>query len=83
MSDQKEKTIFTAKEAVEEYFEGTISYWKLLQDFHAGKIPGKQMGKRILFRKEALDKWFDGETPDKPSPDPDESRPKYRKVNRF
>ncbi len=51
--------MFTAKEAVTEYFHGTISYWKLLQDFKAGKIPGSKVGaRRILFRKEVLDKWM-------------------------
>lgn len=78
----KEKTMFTAKEAVTEYFQGTISYWKLLQDFHAGKIPGAKLSaRRILFRKEALDKWFEQMETNNVSPTVYPQ--KYQKVNMF
>lgn len=77
-----EKTMFTAKEAVTEYFQGTISYMKLLRDFKAGKIPGSKIGaRRIIFRKEALDNWM--KTMENESVSPSKPRHIYEKVNRF
>lgn len=76
------KTMFTAKEAVTEYFQGTISYAKLLRDFKQGKIPGVRMSqRRILFRKEALDSWMKSMESQSVSP----SQPKtiFKKVNKF
>lgn len=56
----KQKQVFTAKEAVSEYFNNAISYSKLLADFRQGKIPGVRISsKRILFRRDALDKWME------------------------
>lgn len=72
-----EKTMFTAKEAAVEYFQGTIGYNKLLQDFKQGKIPGvKLSAKRILFRKEALDAWMKQKEDESVKP-----KPYFRKVN--
>ncbi|WP_288186096.1 hypothetical protein [uncultured Sporomusa sp.] len=76
------KTMFTAKEAVTEYFQGTISYWKLLDDFKKGKIPGSRVGsRRIIFRKEALDNWM--ESMENESMPPSKPKHIYEKVNRF
>lgn len=72
--------MFTAKEAVTEYFQGTISYTKLLQDFKQGRIPGvKLSAKRIIFRKEALDNWMKSMENESVSP----SQPKgiFKRVN--
>ncbi|WP_110952993.1 hypothetical protein [Anaerosinus massiliensis] len=80
MENNKERSMFTAKEAITDYFEGTISYQKLLQDFHAGLIPGKQVSsKRILFKREALDKWFDEGSKERPKSSPTN----FYKVNMF
>ena len=52
------KTVMTAKEASKDYFENTISYWKLLELAKAGKIPYFKVGSRILFKRESLDNWI-------------------------
>jgi len=52
------KTVMTAKEASIDYFENTISYWKLLELAKAGKIPYFKIGSRILFKRESLDNWI-------------------------
>ena len=46
------KTTLTAKEAAE--YLG-ISYWLITQLVRKKQIPCSRVGKRILFRKEALD----------------------------
>lgn len=48
----------TAKEASDQYFGGTISYWKLLKMAKTGIIPHIRVGSRFLFRKETLDEWL-------------------------
>ena len=50
--DKIHKTTLTAKEA-EEYLG--ISYWLITQLVRRKQIPCSRVGKRILFRKEALD----------------------------
>ena len=52
------KTVMTAKEASTDYFENTVSYWKLLELVKAGKIPYFKIGSRILFNRESLDNWI-------------------------
>lgn len=52
-----DRKIMSAKQAANEYFKNTISYWKLLELVKAGKIPCFKVGSRILFRREALDQW--------------------------
>ncbi len=47
-----QKTTLTAKEAAE--YLG-ISYWLITQLVRRKQIPCSRVGKRILFRKEALD----------------------------
>lgn len=53
-----DKMIMSAKQAANEYFKNTISYWKLLELVRAGKIPYFKVGSRILFRRDALDNWI-------------------------
>lgn len=53
-----DKEIMTAKEASNEYFKNTISYWKLLELVRAGKIPCFKVGNRILFKRESLNNWI-------------------------
>lgn len=53
-----DKEIMTAKEASNEYFKNTISYWKLLELVRAGKIPYFKVGNRILFKRESLNNWI-------------------------
>lgn len=50
--DKIHKTTLTAKEAAE--YLG-ISYWLITQLVRKKQIPCSRVGKRILFRKEALD----------------------------
>lgn len=50
--DKIHRTTLTAKEAAE-YLE--ISYWLITQLVRRKQIPCSRVGKRILFRKEALD----------------------------
>lgn len=53
MSNEKiQRTTLTAKEAAE--YLG-ISYWLITQLVKRKQIPCSRVGKRILFRKEALD----------------------------
>lgn len=48
----------TAKEVAKYFFNGTASYWKILQMAKAGKIPHSRLGHRVLFRRETLDGWM-------------------------
>ena len=50
--DKIHKTTLTAKEAAE--YLG-ISYWLITQLVRRKQIPCSRVGKRVLFRKEALD----------------------------
>ena len=50
--DKIHKTTLTAKEAAE--YLG-ISYWLITQLVRRKQMPCSRVGKRILFRKEALD----------------------------
>ena len=50
--ERLQRTTLTAKEAAE-YLE--ISYWLITQLVKRKQIPCSRVGKRILFRKEALD----------------------------
>ena len=51
-TEKKQSTSLTAKEAAE--YLG-ISYWLITQLVRRKQIPCSRVGKRILFRKEALD----------------------------
>ena len=51
--ERLQRTTLTAKEAAE--YLG-ISYWLITQLVKRKQIPCSRVGKRILFRKEALDK---------------------------
>lgn len=51
-----ERSTLLAKEAAE--YLG-ISYWLILELAKQKKIPHTRAGKRVIFRKESLDKWMD------------------------
>ena len=51
-AERMQRTTLTAKEAAE--YLG-ISYWLITQLVKRKQIPCSRVGKRILFRKEALD----------------------------
>ena len=51
-TEKMQRTTLTAKEAAE--YLG-ISYWLITQLVRRKQIPCSRVGKRILFRKEALD----------------------------
>lgn len=55
MSEQIKPTTIPAKSAAA--YLG-ISYWKLLEMIKAKQIPHIKVGKRYLFRVEALDRWM-------------------------
>jgi hypothetical protein len=48
----------TAKEVAAEYFGGTVSYWKILEEFKAGRLPGFKIGSRVFFRVGTLNEWL-------------------------
>lgn len=50
--------VMKAKEVSEEFFGGTVSYWKLLELAKAGKIPHFRVGGRVLFRRSSLEGWL-------------------------
>ena len=52
------QSVMTAKPAAAEYFNGAISYWKLLELAKTGQIPHVKVGYRVIFRREALDAWM-------------------------
>ena len=35
-----------------------ISYWKILEMAKAGEVPHVRAGRRVLFRRETLDRWM-------------------------
>ncbi|MEW6425191.1 MAG: helix-turn-helix domain-containing protein [Bacillota bacterium] len=51
-----QKATMRAKAAAE-YID--VSYWKLLELAKAGRIPHIRIDGRLLFRREALDKWLE------------------------
>ena len=51
-------TVLNAKQVAHEYFDGSVSYWKLLAMAKEGKIPHFKIGSRIFFRRESLDEWI-------------------------
>jgi len=53
--EKMQRTTLTAKEAAE--YLG-ISYWLITQLVRRKQIPCSRVGKRILFRKEALDSYL-------------------------
>ena len=48
----------SAKQTAAEFFEGNVSYWKLLSMAKSGQIPHFKVGGRVFFRKESLDAWI-------------------------
>lgn len=62
MTNEKiQRTTLTAKEAAE--YLG-ISYWLITQLVRRKQIPCSRVGKRILFRKEALDNYLSSKEDD-------------------
>ncbi|WP_031513995.1 helix-turn-helix domain-containing protein [Desulfofalx alkaliphila] len=51
--------MYTVQGVLTEYFQGTLGESKLREWVRQGKIPHTRIGRRIIFRKEALDIWFD------------------------
>lgn len=52
------KKILSAKEVSEQFFNGHVSYWKLLQMAKTGEIPAFRAGNRYLFNIDSLDQWI-------------------------
>lgn len=55
MSEQMRATIGSKEAAT---YVG-MSYWKLLEEAKAGRIPHIRVGSRVLFRRHSLDLWLD------------------------
>lgn len=51
--------VMSARQAANEYFNGTVSYWKLLEMVKARQIPYVKVGGRIFFRRTTLDEWME------------------------
>lgn len=49
--------IISSKQAVEEIFEGKITYQTFLLYVRSGKIPGQKIGRSYLFSKTQLNRW--------------------------
>ena len=56
MSSSESKQILTAKEVAEIL---RISYWLVIKLAKQKKIPNFKLGTRVLFRKEALEKYIE------------------------
>lgn len=52
------QNVMSPRQAAMEYFNGTVSYWKLLSLAKSGIIPHFKIGGRVFFRKESLDAWI-------------------------
>lgn len=51
------RRFLSAREVANVYFEGNISYKKILELTNQGKIPAVRAGKRYVYRLEDLDRW--------------------------
>ena len=43
---------------LEVYLGGKLSYWTLLELAKAGELPHIRIGRRVFFRKQAIDAWL-------------------------
>jgi len=50
--------LLTAKQAVDAYFDGNVSYWKLLSLVRQKQIPYLRIGGRIFFMTKTLQDWL-------------------------
>lgn len=64
MIDQVVARVRAETKPVQEVLDGReaaellrVSYWKVMTDAKAGKIPFFRMGQRVLFRRESLLQW--------------------------
>lgn len=59
---RKEKTmnddIMTAQEVAAKFFEGKISYQKVLRLTRSGKLPAVKLGKGYVYRRSVLETWL-------------------------
>lgn len=56
--NEKKKDWLTAQEVSEDFFEGTISYGRVLKMTIAGDLPGKKYtGRCYLYYRPALEQW--------------------------
>ena len=56
-TNNKKQEFLKAKEVSERFFDGKISYAKVLQLAKDGKLPGKKIGKIYFFTMDALNEW--------------------------
>ena len=51
------KTILTPQEVCEQFFNGHVSYWTLLEMAKTNKIPSFKVGRKYFFDLDALNEW--------------------------
>ena len=67
-SPTPQKRFLTAREAANEYFNGTVSYWKILDMAKQNLIPHFPIQGRVLFCPSSLDQWV-ADIEIRPNPD--------------
>jgi excisionase family DNA binding protein len=50
--------VMTVKQAVNNYFKNTISEWSLYEAIKRKELPAAHIGRRVLLRRESLDRWM-------------------------
>ncbi len=45
---------------LEMYLGGKLSYWTLLELAKTGELPHIRIGRRVFFRRQAIDEWLTG-----------------------
>jgi len=51
------KRFLTAQEVSDNFFNGSVSYWTVLQWAKSGALPSIRNGKRYIFDLQALEAW--------------------------
>lgn len=53
--------VYTVKTVLGEFFQGNVGETKLREMVRKGEIPHFRVGTKILFRKDSLDEWVNGQ----------------------
>lgn len=72
--------VMSARQASTDYFNGQISYWKLLELAKAGQIPHFRIGGKVFFRADALDQWIESMEKNQGVPPKPEETHKVNKI---
>ena len=58
MQPNSHSQIMTAREVSQQYFNGKMSYWTVLEHAKSGLIPSRRIGGKYFFHRDVLDKEF-------------------------